>query len=338
MYSVTLVHPEATVTVPVVPAIAKCSLFENNPALTAAPYRVQSPVPLPLFQEFVCALKGKAVNITDANFRGLRRLCDEFGFSAFAATLSEFSDRKEDPQACGSPLAGVRSAHLGESFQFVANGILVESDIAEAAALFPAVREQLSVDGCGRKFVLNDSGIEAAGIRSLLSAESIAIVGSQLLQSNPSGNANLERQFLGAKAGVRKNLSDLANLSVEALDSLLLSESVSVEGEDALLRFILQLGPGYRDLLRHIEVGFLSECALSLWMNIWGFHQSHCGCALPKGLHIRRLPRSIRGSFRAFRASSQSSGGSVSKCCGGAAAMASVQKNFTADATATQTL
>jgi hypothetical protein len=37
-----------------------------------------------------------------------------------------------------------------------------------------------------------------------------------------------------------------ADLSFEALDSLLLSESVSVESEDALLRFILKLGRGYR--------------------------------------------------------------------------------------------
>jgi hypothetical protein len=43
-----------------------------------------------------------------------------------------------------------------------------------------------------------------------------------------------------------------------------LSESISVESEDALLRFILKLSPGYRDLLRHIEIGFLSESSLSL--------------------------------------------------------------------------
>jgi hypothetical protein len=117
---------------------------------------------------------------------------------------------------------------------------------------------------------LKDSGIESADIRSLqllLSGGSISIVRSQFLLSAFFGNANLERQFLGcSKADVRKNLSDLesADLSVEALDSLLLSESVSVESEDALLRFILKLGPGYRDLLRHIEIGFLSEDGLSI--------------------------------------------------------------------------
>jgi hypothetical protein len=48
------------------------------------------------------------------------------------------------------------------------------------------------------------------------------------------------------------------------LESLLLSESVSVESEDALLQIILKLGPDYRDLLKHIELEFLSEDGFSL--------------------------------------------------------------------------
>jgi hypothetical protein len=83
----------------------------------------------------------------------------------------------------------------------------------------------------------------------------------------------LDLSFLGGSKGdVRKNLSDLesADLSVEALDSLLLSESVSVESEDALLQFILKLGPGYRDLLRHIQLRFLSEDGLSFFEEHFG--------------------------------------------------------------------
>jgi hypothetical protein len=53
--------------------------------------------------------------------------------------------------------------------------------------------------------------------------------------------------------------ADVSVLSVEALDSLLLSESISVGSEDSLLRIILNIGSGYRDLLRHIHFGFLSE-------------------------------------------------------------------------------
>jgi hypothetical protein len=43
-----------------------------------------------------------------------------------------------------------------------------------------------------------------------------------------------------------------------------LNESISVESEDSLLRHILKLGFGYRDLLRHVQVAFLSEDCLSL--------------------------------------------------------------------------
>jgi hypothetical protein len=46
---------------------------------------------------------------------------------------------------------------------------------------------------------------------------------------------------------------------------LLLSESVSVESEYALLRIILKLDPDYPNLLRHIQIEFLSEDGLSLW-------------------------------------------------------------------------
>jgi hypothetical protein len=54
------------------------------------------------------------------------------------------------------------------------------------------------------------------------------------------------------------------DLSVEALDNLLSNEFVIVESEDPLLRHILKLGLDYRDLLRHTEIGFLSEDGLSL--------------------------------------------------------------------------
>jgi hypothetical protein len=87
---VTLVHPEETLKVPVLQAITKCSLFQKNQTLSAAPYRIKSPVTLPHFREFVSALEGNAVEITDTNFTGLQRLCEEFGFSDFAAKLSEF--------------------------------------------------------------------------------------------------------------------------------------------------------------------------------------------------------------------------------------------------------
>jgi hypothetical protein len=74
MASVTLVHSEATLTVPALQAIAKCALFQTTPALAAAPYALRSSVPLALFRQFVSALAGNAIEVTSANFSGLSRL------------------------------------------------------------------------------------------------------------------------------------------------------------------------------------------------------------------------------------------------------------------------
>jgi hypothetical protein len=114
---------------------------------------------------------------------------------------------------------------------------------------------------------VKNSGIEAADIRSLqfvLSGESISIGGSHGLLIGHLGNVILEVLFLDcSKSNVRMNLSELMNhrliglesvnlsiLSFETLESLLLSESISVESEDALL-------------LRHGKMTFLSEDGLS---------------------------------------------------------------------------
>jgi hypothetical protein len=92
MDSVILVHPEERerVTIPLREVINKCRLFENNFNLATSPYKVQSSVSLSIFREFISALKGETINITDTNFRGLEELCEEFGFSEFSAKLSKF--------------------------------------------------------------------------------------------------------------------------------------------------------------------------------------------------------------------------------------------------------
>jgi hypothetical protein len=218
---------------------------------------------------------------------------------------TKFCQPSEDSQEFqfGSRLAGVRSSLLSESFQFVVNGAVIESDFAEAAALFRGIREQLSVDGCSRKFFVQDSDIEAADILSLqflLSGESIFMKRSQGLLNRFLGNETLELLFLGSsKSDIQKSLLDLvkerridldfaglSNLSFEALDTLLLSESVSMESEDALLRFILKLGPDSRDLLRHIQLVFLSEDGLSLLEEHFGIPpESLWQCAAERITH-----------------------------------------------------
>jgi septal ring factor EnvC (AmiA/AmiB activator) len=103
--SVILIHLEEIVTVPIVQMINKCSLFQNNLTIAGTPYRVQSSVHLAIFQEFVSALEGKMVNITETNFTELKQLCEEFGFNKIAAKLSEFRSsmglkETEDANAC----------------------------------------------------------------------------------------------------------------------------------------------------------------------------------------------------------------------------------------------
>jgi hypothetical protein len=122
-----------------------------------------------LLREFVSAFEEKAVTITNPHFAGLQRLCEGFGFFKFTVKFSKFCRPLKDSQRrqIGSSVATVRNALLSESFQFVVNGTMIEIDVAEAPAHFPTVREQLSVDGYTRKLFVNDSGIEAADIRSL---------------------------------------------------------------------------------------------------------------------------------------------------------------------------
>jgi hypothetical protein len=70
--------------------MTKFSLFQNNPTLLVSPYQIQSPVSLSILREFLSALEGNSINITDTNFTDLQRLSQEFGFSQLAAKLSEF--------------------------------------------------------------------------------------------------------------------------------------------------------------------------------------------------------------------------------------------------------
>jgi hypothetical protein len=68
----------------------------------------------------------------------------------------------------------------------------------------------------------------------------------------------------GIESGISFELVDLSKLSFEALDDLLSRSSVQIESEDELLTLILKLGFSDGFLVRHIQIGFLSEEDLSL--------------------------------------------------------------------------
>jgi hypothetical protein len=90
MACVDLVHPGGTRQILGRALVNKCTLFETNMALLTAPYSVLSAVPLSAFDAFVTALDDGPIEITNANFRALSQLADEFGFGALAAQLSAF--------------------------------------------------------------------------------------------------------------------------------------------------------------------------------------------------------------------------------------------------------
>jgi hypothetical protein len=72
----------------------KRSSFQENPALSDAPQRVQSSVILSTFREFVSELEVKTVKIPDTNLTALPRFCEEFGLDEFAAKFSQFLQRR----------------------------------------------------------------------------------------------------------------------------------------------------------------------------------------------------------------------------------------------------
>jgi hypothetical protein len=115
--------------------MTKCSLFEKNPTPTTSPYRVQSPVSLSIFREFVKELQGNPIKITETKLKGLQRFCDEF--SAKLSKFCECSNCSERRQF-GNAFAGVQSLYLKESIEFIVNGTLIELEIAESL-ICPAV-------------------------------------------------------------------------------------------------------------------------------------------------------------------------------------------------------
>jgi hypothetical protein len=67
MDSIILIPPKKRSKVLVHQAITRCSFFRNNPSLRTRPYQISFPAPLIIFDEFISALEGHEIEITDAN-------------------------------------------------------------------------------------------------------------------------------------------------------------------------------------------------------------------------------------------------------------------------------
>jgi hypothetical protein len=199
-------------------------------------------------------------------------------------------------------------------------------------------------------FFVNFSGIEGSDIRSLellLSSESISKGRSEGLLSGLFGNENLQRLFLGCWKGhnwvnlwelmkerhIDLESVDVSVVSFEALDSLLLNESISIESEDSLLCLILTLDLGYRNLLRHINIerpfhfGGRFEDFARIKVAIHYRMDRPFSFLSQLADHFRRSGDFGRVPRKAFRNS-----------LAGQVAMISKRKNYTADVTVTQIL
>jgi hypothetical protein len=227
---VSLIHGQETFQVSSRILVRKCDLFTDDPSLAGSPYTPTSQVSLADFREFVSVLEDQTVTITNANFRGLSRLCDEFRFRDLSGQLSRFREsgefkgketREDSETRISIPLTEINHcrALLEDAFRFTARSATFECSVGQAVALSPAVREQLSVDACARTFTFQDaSSVDA--VRCLLSGEAVSNVPSQTLLRRQLCNPGLELALLGDD---RLDLSslDLSILSVEALGDLL---------------------------------------------------------------------------------------------------------------------
>jgi hypothetical protein len=271
MARVTLVHPQKSVPVLARWLFQKSGLFAVNKTLAKSFYIVKSQVSLDDFQEFVSALEGATVTISNDNFRGLSQLSAEFRFRALTEQLSQFrqSDNfREDATMANieahisMPIAEMNSCFslFDDTFKFKAESATYECSVGQAVALSPAVQEQLSVDACARTFAMRDASA-VDSIKHLLSGDAVAIDGSPNGPRRQLHNPILELQLAGVD---RIDLTgfDLSLFSFEALYEILMGGSFSIVSEDELLVRLLALGEEYRPLLELLEPRCLSKAGL----------------------------------------------------------------------------
>jgi hypothetical protein len=153
------------------------------------------------------------------------------------------------------------------TFTILVNDTSFPIPIIDAISLSPAIQEQLLVDSCAMTFSISNSNI----IPSIF-----PFLHRLLHDSNPlfehfdlNSASSLSRSLLNSAiehllfSSLPFDASKLSQLSLEALDSFLSSETFSIENEDLLLEFLLELGTEYLPLLSHLQICYLSSNGLS---------------------------------------------------------------------------
>jgi hypothetical protein len=182
MAFVFLVHPEDQIQISGLRLITKCTLFQSNLALAAAPYAIKSAVTVEVFRQFVAALEDSAIEITSANVTGLTLLSSEFGFESLSTRLSEFRSSLDctTPGQTTDPQVWLRIAALEEGAmqrdraieslrtESQAQAEQTESAIARLSATIDAIRAELSaVRAAPRSAAPADTGAFQADISAL---------------------------------------------------------------------------------------------------------------------------------------------------------------------------
>jgi hypothetical protein len=272
---VTLVHSKATLQVPVHLLIDKCDLVVDDP---------KSRVSVSDFREFVSALEGTTVKVTNNNIKGLLQLCEAFRLQDLAAQLSQFrasEDFKNHTEAqLAIPMTEINQSGtlFADRFMFTSENAIYGCSAGQAIALSPAVREQLSDDACARTFALNDvSAVDS--VRCLPSGDAVSMERSRNGLGRQLCSLGLE---LGLAGTDRFDLDsiDLSVFSVEALDEILSLVSFSIASEDALLERLLSLGDEYRPLVSRIEIRFLSAIGLVILAEHFAFPPECVSCRI----------------------------------------------------------
>jgi hypothetical protein len=158
-----------------------------------------------------------------------------------------------------------------EHFIFIVNGVPFPTDLATAVALSSSVALQISVDSTARSFSLSNSLITTSAIpplstflsRSQASFENCeSIILFFRFLSNPALEFAVASPF---------SVSRLEELTIDSFDYFLSNYQFCVDSEDTLLQTILELGPPYLGLLRHIQIPFLTLKSFSLFQTAFIF-------------------------------------------------------------------
>jgi hypothetical protein len=112
---------------------------------------------------------------------------------------------------------------LGGAFAFVSNGTAVMTRPNDGAAFSPAVALQLSVDACGRTFVVDDGEVNVGAVSLFrrLSSDPERRSLSSLFRWLWKSSQEWESIFAGPRGCVRSLPDSVSLLSVEAVNSLL---------------------------------------------------------------------------------------------------------------------